>query len=56
LSESAISSEIVIRHVIHPSDLVVVRRQICQDRLVGGHELVVLLVVSKQFRLALLRR
>jgi hypothetical protein len=34
---------------------VVVRRQICLVRLVGGHELVVLLVVSKQFQLALWR-
>jgi hypothetical protein len=30
-----------------------VRHQICLDRLVGGRELAVLLVVSKQFRLAL---
>jgi hypothetical protein len=35
---------------------VVVRRQICLDRLVGDRELVVLLVVSRQFRLVLLRR
>jgi hypothetical protein len=32
-----------------------VRRQICLDRLVDDRELVVLLVVSKQFQLALLR-
>jgi hypothetical protein len=34
---------------------VAVRRQICLDRLVADRELVVLLVVSKQFRLALWR-
>jgi hypothetical protein len=33
-----------------------VRHQICLDRLVGGRELAVLLVVSKQFQLALWRR
>jgi hypothetical protein len=32
-----------------------VRRQICLDRLVDDRELVVLLVVSKQFQLALWR-
>jgi hypothetical protein len=32
-----------------------VRRQICLDRLVGGRELVVLLVISKRFQLALWR-
>jgi hypothetical protein len=32
-----------------------VRRQICLDLLVDDRELVVLLVVSKQFQLALLR-
>jgi hypothetical protein len=33
---------------------VVVRRQICLDRLVDDRALVVLLVVSRQFRLVLL--
>jgi hypothetical protein len=45
----------VTRHEIHRSGLAGVRRQICLDRLVDGHELVVLLVVSKQFQLALWR-
>jgi hypothetical protein len=44
-----------IRHEIRRSGLAGVRRQICLDRLVDGHELVVLLVVSKQFQLALWR-
>jgi hypothetical protein len=44
-----------IRHEIHPNDPVVVRRQICLGRLVGGRALVVLLVVSRQFQLVLLR-
>jgi len=44
-----------IRREIHPNDPVVVRRQICLDRLVGGRALVVLLVVSRQFQLVLLR-
>jgi hypothetical protein len=42
-----------IRREIHPSDPVVVHRQICLGRLVDGRELVVLQVVSKQFQLAL---
>jgi hypothetical protein len=41
--------------VIRQSDLAGVRHQIYSDLLVGGRELVVLLVVSKQFRLALWR-
>jgi hypothetical protein len=45
-----------IRHEIRRGDPVAVRRQICLDRLVDGRELVVLLVVSKQFRSALWRR
>jgi hypothetical protein len=44
-----------IRHEIHPNDPVVVRRQICLGRLVGDRELLVLPVVSKQFRLVLSR-
>jgi hypothetical protein len=43
-----------IRREIRPNDPVVVRRQICLDRLVGDRALVVLLVVSKQFQLVLL--
>jgi hypothetical protein len=42
-----------IRREIHRNDLVDARRQICLDRLVGDRELVVLLVVSMQFRLVL---
>jgi len=45
-----------IRRDTHLSDPVVVRRQICSVRLVGDRALVVLLVVSKQFRSALWRR
>jgi hypothetical protein len=48
-------NEFVTRREIHRSDLAGVRHQICLDRLVDGHELVVLLVVSKQFQLALWR-
>jgi len=44
-----------IRRETHLSDPVVVRRQICLVRLVGDRALVVLLVVSMQFRLVLLR-
>jgi hypothetical protein len=49
-------NENVIRREIHPSDPVVVRRQICLGRLVDGRELVALPVVSKQFQLALWRQ
>jgi hypothetical protein len=44
-----------IRRETHLSDPVVVRRQICSVRLVGDRALVVLLVVSRQFQLVLLR-
>jgi hypothetical protein len=44
-----------IRREIRPNDPVVVRRQICLDRLVGDRALVVLLVVSMQFQLVLSR-
>jgi hypothetical protein len=46
----------VTRREIHPNDPVVVRRQICLDRLVADRAQVVLLVVSKQFQLVLLHR
>jgi hypothetical protein len=44
-----------IRRGIRRIDLAGVRHQICLDRLVGDRELVVLRVVSKQFRLVLSR-